>query len=158
MLKPLIAGITALSLSLATPVQAGGLDREEVGKLLIGLAAIAALNAALENRRDNRRNDQAAPVHDRDMRAPRVTPNHNDWAGLSRQTSRRVLPSACLQNIETRFGTQRMFGRRCLERNYDHASSLPERCAVQVYTNDGPRRGFDPFCLRDQGYRSDRRH
>ncbi len=156
MLKPLIAGIIALSLTLATPLQAGGLDRDDVGKLILGIAAIAALNAALENRREDRSTTQ---VRDRDMRAPRVSPNNaNRWSDLNRQTNRRVIPHACLRNIETRFGTQRMFGLRCLERNYNHVNSLPDRCAVRVYTNNGPRRGYDPLCLREQGYRSDRRH
>lgn len=160
MLKSLIAGITALSMTLAStmPAQANGLDREDVGKLLIGLAAVAVIGAAIENNND-RDDDRSTRVHDRTYRAPQVTPpRHNDWTSLNRHNSRWTLPYDCIRRVETRFGDIRMFGQRCLERNYRHVNSLPGRCAVRVYSNDGPRRGFDPLCLREEGYRSDRRH
>lgn len=160
MLKSLIAGVTALSLTLATavPAQANGVDREDVGKLLLGLAAVAVIGAAIEN--NNRDNDRTTRVHDRPHRAPHVNPpRSNHWSDLShRNNGRWVLPRDCLRRVETRFGDIRLFGQRCLERNYRHVDSLPRRCAVRVYSNNGPRRGFDPLCLREQGYRSDRRH
>ncbi len=154
MFKPLIAGLTALSLTFATvaPVQAEGFSREDAGKLLFGLVAIAALNAAIEN---NTRNDPpATQVHDR---APQANRNRgHDWGRLNRH-DRRDLPRECLRGIETRFGTQHMFEQSCLDRNYRQVDSLPARCAVRVYSSNGPRRGYDPLCLREQGYRSDRR-
>ncbi len=72
MYKLLAASITALSLTLATvtPVHAGGIDRDGVGKLLIGLAAIAALNVAIENNRG--RDDNATQAQSR------------SWADLNR--------------------------------------------------------------------------
>ncbi len=154
MFKHLIAGLTAASLILVTPAQAGGLDRDEVGKLVLGIAAIAALSAVL----DHRKKDNSTRVHDnrRHNPAPRSN-NSNRWSDLNQRTNSRVIPHDCMRRVETRFGTQRMFGRRCLERNYTFVNSLPERCAVRVYTDNGPRRGFDPLCLREQGYRSDRR-
>lgn len=155
MLKPLIAGITALSLTLATttPARANGFDREDVGKLLIGIAAIAALNAAVEsNRREDRAAEPAAPAQHR-------THRDNSWSDLSRDRQRDHarngnLPRECLRSVETRFGTQRLFARRCLERNYARVNRLPERCAVRIYTTNGPRSGFDPHCLREQGFRA----
>lgn len=154
MLKSLIAGVTALSLATATPATAQGLDRQDVGKLLIGLAAVAVIGAAIEENRDT----------------PESTPaqHSNGWGGIDRGNSwsglnsnnnnnRRVLPHDCIRQVETRFGTQRMFGRRCLERNYRHANGLPDRCAVRVFGANGPRNGYDPRCLRQQGYTTDRR-
>ena len=156
MFKPIIAGIAAMSFALAGPARANGLDREDVGKLLIGLAAIAVIGAAVEN--NNRQNERVTPTHDRhDRDWSNLQRGDNNWSNLSRRSDRRLLPHDCIRHIDTRFGTQRMFGRRCLQRNYRHFSSLPERCVVRVYTNDGPRRGYDPLCLREQGYRSDRR-
>lgn len=162
MFKPLLAGITAISLTLSstTPLQAQGLDRDDMGKLLIGLAAVAVIGAAIEENRDRDRSN-STPVHE--------TPQwgginrNNSWSDLNRQhqssqNSRRVLPHACLRTVETRFGSQRLFGKRCLERNYRHVNRLPDRCAVRLYTTDGPRSGYDPLCLREQGYRSDRRY
>ena len=158
MIKSLIAGIAAFSLATATPVAAQDLDRENLGKLLLGEAAVAVIGAAIQENAD--RND-SVEVHD-----------ENSWSGINRNNSwsdlrqdddwssirrhdRRVLPRECFRRVETRFGTQRMFGRRCLENNYRHVNRLPGRCAVRVYTDNGPRRGFDPLCLRQQGYRAD---
>jgi hypothetical protein len=155
MLKPMIAGVTALSLTLATasPLQAQGLDREDAGKLLFGLAAIAILGAALDSR------DRRGPEVETVSRG--IDPNRS-WSDLNRETrydnARYTLPGRCLRNVDTRFGSQRMFAQRCLERNYHDTNSLPARCAVRIYTDNGPRRGFDPHCLHEQGYRSDRRH
>ena len=153
MLKSLITGVTALSLATATPAAANGIDREDVGKLLIGLAAVAVVGAAIEN--GNSSND-ATVVHDNHWT------NRNggtNWGGLSsNNTNRRVLPSDCLRRVETRFGVQRMYAQRCLERNYRHVNSLPERCEVRVFGSDGPRNGFDPACLRERGFTSDRRN
>lgn len=69
-----------------------------------------------------------------------------------------LLPRQCLRNIETRFGNTRMFTQRCLNRNYRHVDTLPNRCAVRVYGTQGVRQGYDPLCLRQQGFRAARRH
>lgn len=155
MFKPIIAGITALSLTIASPAQAQNFDRDDAGKLVVGLLAIAALNAAIENRNDD--DSDARPVHhNRNHQAQ--SQRSNRWSNLNQQTNRpRAVPHSCLQSIETRFGSQNLFGQRCLERNYNQVDNLPSRCAVRVYTSNGPRRGYDPLCLREQGYRSDRR-
>ena len=157
MFKPLIAGLTALSLTIATvaPAQAQGLSRDDTGKLLIGLTALAVLGAAINN--NDRDKEPATQVHDRDQWSQQGRGNGHGWGNLNHQNNRRVLPGECLRGIETRFGTQRMFVQRCLERNYRQVNSLPARCAVRVYSNDGPRQGFDPLCLREEGYTSDRR-
>ncbi len=161
MFKPIVAGLTALSLTLAmaTPVTAQGLDREDVGKLLIGLAAVAVIGAAIEENRDRRSADRSTPAHDTTQR--NGINRNNNWSDLNHQNqshnARRTVPYECLRTVETRFGEQRLFGRRCLERNYRHVNRLPDRCAVQLYTSRGPVRGYDPLCLREQGYQSDRR-
>jgi len=157
MLKSLIAGVAALSLTLAsaTPMAAQGLDREDMGKLLIGLVAVAVIGAAIEENRDDKRTTQVH--HNRNNNWNGINRNNN-WSNLNNNNNnrRRALPRECLRRVETRFGTQRMFGQLCLERNYRQINSLPGRCAVRFYTDNGPRRGFDPQCLREQGYRSAR--
>lgn len=161
MFKPIIAGFTALSLTLATalPASAQGMDREDVGKLLIGLAAVAVIGAAIEENRDRRSDNTASQAHDRGQR--NGINRNNSWSELNRQnqvnTARRTVPHACLRTVETGFGAQRLFGQRCLERNYRHVNQLPNRCAVRLYTSNGPVRGYDPLCLREQGFQSDRR-
>lgn len=163
MFKSIIAGVTAISLTFAstTPLQAQNIDRNDVGKLIVGLAAIAVIGAAIDQNNDRDRSAaRTTPV--RDNRQWGDIDRTNRWSNPGRQqerarNNRRRLPRSCLRTVETRFGEQRLFGKRCLERNYQFVRTLPERCAVRLYTANGPRRGFDPFCLREQGYRSDRR-
>lgn len=147
MFKPLIAGITALSLTLstATPAQAKGLSEDDIGKILFGLAAIATIGALVENN-DNRREVQVTRTHRPDP-TPRTQQPHRQ-----RYVDRSILPRDCLRGYETRFGTHRMFGAQCLRNTYAYSQNLPRSCAVRIFTTDGPRRGFDPACLRGQGY------
>lgn len=159
MRKSLITGLTALSLTFAvvSPVHANGLDREDLGKIVFGLAALVALGAIVE---DGSSDDSVVQAHERTRRGYQSPQN---WSDLNRPRPRAQhrhadLPRNCLRAVDTRFGTIRMFGQRCLQRNYARAASLPSRCAVRVYTADGPRRGYDPQCLREQGYRVSRRH
>ncbi len=156
MLKTMIAGLAAASLVLVTPAQAARIDGDEIGKLVFGIAVVAAVNSILDNRRADQA--EATEVHHNRWQDPTPRRNNaNRWSDLNQRTNSRVIPHECMRRVETRFGIQRMFGRRCLERNYTFVNSLPDRCAVRVYTDHGPRRGFDPLCLREQGYRSDRR-
>lgn len=146
MMKQLGTLLLAASLTLthATPVRAGSLSENDVGKLLFGLVAAATLHAAINNRRDDRQPQIQIQTHQ-----PRETVN----VRTPRSETRR-LPRNCLRQIETRYGTQRMFTRNCLNRNFAAASALPRQCAVRVFSNRGPVRGFDPACLREAGYRA----
>jgi len=156
MMKSLVAGVTALSLTLAsaTTAHANGLDRDDVGKLLLGLLAVGVVGAAIENnqRREERQSQSRSSGSWADLNQPR--PRHDN----RRDDRRMTLPSDCLRTVETRFGNLRLFGERCLQRNYRFAASLPERCEVRVFSDNGPLNGYDPLCLREQGYRTNRRH
>lgn len=165
MFKTLTAGLMALTLTFtsATSAQAQGLSEEDVGKILFGLLATAAIANAVKNNRD----DRAAPVQ-RHV-TPRVeihrqpTKPRGEWRhqNQTRHSERRqdytVLPRTCLRTFDGRNGTQRMLVQRCLDRNYARAASLPDRCAVRVRTDRGTRHGYNPRCLRDMGYRISRR-
>lgn len=162
MFKTLTAGLMALTLSFTsvTPVYAENASREDVGKLIFGLLATAAIANAIKN---NQNNQQPEQVHiERHNPKPRVVMPERRNPAHERRPNRRedrrtTLPRECLNNFEGRFGTQRMLNRRCLLRNFPYVESLPQRCAVRVFTNNGPRNGFDPQCLRQQGFAISRR-
>jgi len=108
------AGVTAIALTLtsAAPVQARGLSEDDIGKILFGLVAAGVLSQALQNHQKPR---QAAPVpQNYTQRAP--APNTRSQSD-PRHRGVAILPRQCLQNVETRFGTHRIFARRCLQRN-----------------------------------------
>ncbi len=171
MFKIVIAGLMAASLTLtsANPVQAQGLTEDQIGKLLFGLVATAAI-ASIIDKKTNRPEPepQVAPHQSwpRGTTRPRQTerfprrhqqPQTSPWQHQPRETAQRhVLPAECFASYQTRFGTVRMFARRCMRDNYRHVRSLPRSCAVRAITDEGPRAGWDPKCLRDNGYRISR--
>ena len=148
MFKFVTAGVTAIALTLSSvPAQARGLSEDDIGKILFGLVAAGVLSTAINNN-NNRRTVQVAPQVTEQARPRRA----------QTQGRANILPRNCLTRVETRFGTHRMFGRRCLQRNDINLRSLPRDCAVRVRsTNGNTRRGFEPQCLREAGFRTQRR-
>ncbi len=139
MKKQLLAGLLSVSVALfgvsATPAMA---DRnDDLAKVILGIAAVAIIGSAIQN---NRGGAQPAPV-----------PNPHTIPARAR-----VLPSACLQDVRTRDGSTVILGVECLSRSYRYAHLLPESCEVDLRTR---RRewvtGFDPRCLRREGFRLD---
>lgn len=157
MFKTLIAGITALSLTIA-PVQvaAEGMSERQVGQLLFGLVAAGIIGKVIS---DSNRRDRAAPVPVQDRQRHVAPLRQQQPTGRNRQTqARNVVPSACLRSYDTQRGQQQIFGARCLERNFEYARHLPDQCLIRLRTYDGPQQGYTPGCLRDNGYRTDRRN
>lgn len=163
MFKSLTTTLAALSLVLAgaTPVAAQGSRDDDVGKLLFGLLAVTTLGVAINNAQERR--NRTTEVH---HRAPRVEPpryrDHDRNLFEAPRVQRRgavagrTLPRECLRRVETRYGDMRMFTRRCLTRNYIFHGDLPQQCSVRVFTDRGARRGYDPQCLREFGFRARR--
>ena len=128
--------VTTLAAS-AAPARAGG---DDLAKILAGVAAVAIIGKVVKDQRDEKREVS--------RRRPHVEPRP-----LPRRVQRRSLPRRCFRAVETRYGTARMFGKRCLQRHYRHVDSLPRACAQRIWTPNGVRRGFEPSCLRQHGYR-----
>jgi len=157
MKKTLTAGLTALSLILvpATPVHADS-RQDEINRTIISLLAIGAIGLAIKNNADNRSEAKNAatprqsvsPAHDRRQ--------STTWERRTRHAD--PLPGRCFRRVETGRGEyQAVYAGRCLERRYRDANTLPRQCAVRMGGADGRRTGYDAGCLRDFGYRSDRR-
>ncbi|MEO0633225.1 MAG: hypothetical protein AAFY52_03725 [Pseudomonadota bacterium] len=106
---------------------------------LLGLAVIGAVIA-------DKRKDKRVVVHPN----PPVRP-------LPPRVNRKLLPQQCLRSFQTNDGPRRVFGQRCLNRNYQYARSLPTRCHRQFWTDRGWRAGFGARCLRREGYQLARR-
>jgi hypothetical protein len=140
MTRSLIAAIAALSLALggvtATPARA---DNSELGRVLAGIALIAIIGAAINE--GNRPQAEPAPQPPYGYPPMRY----------------RALPTACIESFDTRYGEERLFMRRCLERNYRYAAWLPQECLTSVRTRHGYREGYEPRCLRRAGFRWDAR-
>ncbi len=148
MYKSLIAGITAISLTItaANPAQAQGLNEEQIGKIIFGLFATAAVASIINNQQE---------------KSERVEePARNTWQPRPRGERPRdqfAVPRRCLATFQTRTGSVRMFERGCMRENYRRVAQLPRSCAVRSVTRVGARGGWDPQCLRDEGYYISRR-
>lgn len=148
----LFAGLLCAALALgaftASPVKAGMSDEEVV----TGLLALLFLGVAIDNRRDRNEATRAQAARENAVRPAPDRPSR--WFEADR-----TLPAICLRTWETRLGdTIRIFGQRCLEREYRNSTALPADCYTHIRLANGQRRqGYLVRCLREHGYRVSRR-
>lgn len=155
MSRPFIAAVVAASLALsglsATTAQAGNRD---VARAIAGIAAVAIIAGALSDRDNNRNRGYVTRRYDP---APVINPRP-----LPRRAQRHALPRHCMIRAQSRYGQpRRVFGARCLNRNYRFTDSLPRACAVRIGGNSHRgnhrnanfgRTGYGVGCLRQHGY------
>lgn len=156
MRKTLTAGLTALSLILipAAPVHAA--DNDNLNRAILGLLAAGAIGLAINESKSN--SSSSVQVH--------RTPRHADQRrfGTERRTVRQrrhvdPLPSRCFRQVKLGNGrVQNVFTSRCLDRRYNDAAYLPSNCLTRIGGRGGNQRGYEANCLREHGYRSDRRN
>lgn len=164
-MKLLTTSITALALATAgvMPAQAGNND---LAKAIAGIAAIAIIAKAVDDRSDRRKAASATVGasrlgsveqtyrHDgRRIIDGRVRPYDNKGPKAGRGYKKQPLPQACLRVIETSRRDRLAYGSRCLDRNFRFASKLPRQCAVAVRTNRGVRTFYGARCLDRDGWR-----
>lgn len=155
MYRRFIATIAAASIAItalgAAPARA---DNKDLARALAAIAGIAIVGKIIHDKKKDKERAATrkypAPVYE----APRVRPRHVEPRPLPRQVrNNKLLPSQCFRSYDTRQGTVRMFGNRCLQNNFRHANRLPQHCKVRVKTHNGKRTGYQARCLRDAGYR-----
>lgn len=150
--KKFISAIAAISILItgvsASQAEAGQYDAERAIAAILGLAVIGAIIA--EDRKDDRR-DNAVTRHTPQIQA-RPLPRD-----VKRKASRRALPQKCLRSVETRRGSARYFGLRCMEKTFRHVGRLPQACERRIRTDRGVRYGWGARCLRQNGYTIARR-
>ncbi|MEL6888715.1 MAG: hypothetical protein AAFO86_08390 [Pseudomonadota bacterium] len=139
-----ISAIAALAIVVtgfsAAPARAGDDDAAAAIAALLGLAVIGAVIA--DKRKDKK---ERVVVH---PRRPKPLPP---------RVSRKLLPQQCLRSFHTDRGQRRVFGQRCLHRNYGFVNSLPRQCHREFYTDRGWRQGYGARCLNRHGYQLARR-
>ena len=119
-------------------------DSDDIAKFIAGAAILGIIGAAINDRRDDRRE------------RPHVDPKPHPKP-LPPRVRRYDLPAKCLTNIRVRGKDRRLLGMRCLNRNYDFVRKLPNRCYAELENRHKSRRGYRPGCLRKHGYRLVRR-
>lgn len=146
--KKFIATIAAAAIAVTglstAPARAGDDDAAAAIAAILGLAVIGAVIA--DKRKDKK---ERREVIQRPLPKP-VKP-------LPRRVSRKLLPQQCLRSFHTDRGQRRIFGQRCLHRNYGFVNSLPRQCHREFYTDRGWRQGYGARCLNRHGYQLARR-
>ena len=123
------AMIAVMSIGMTAAAPARAFDGEDLLGVIVGLAAIAAINGSLKD-------DDRGKAH-----------------RSYRQHRSRILPEACLRRVETRRGVRDVLGARCLERSGIRTARLPDRCERRIERRHGVRRVFGVRCLQKAGYR-----
>lgn len=131
----------ALSAALAlpaftAPARAG--NDEDIARFLAGVATLFVIGKAIEMHQDD--------AHDRKKKKKKKKRRKN--GDSSKPHLKRILPGQCLKNR----GGYRMMAAGCLKRNYGNTDHLPRACYTRIFTQDGPRKGYEPRCLRERGY------
>ena len=139
-----ISAVAALAIVVTgfsvAPARAGDDEAAAAIAALLGLAVIGAVIA--DKRKDKKERVVVHPKH------PKPLP---------RRVSRKLLPQQCLRSFHTDRGQRRIFGQRCLHRNYGFVNSLPRQCHREFYTDRGWRQGYGARCLNRHGYQLARR-
>lgn len=157
--RKFIATVAATSILItgfaAAPARA---NQDDLGRALAALLGVAIVGAVIHENKKNKKDKARAYVEPQHkIHKPIQKKRHVKPRPLPRRVSEHLLPGQCLRSFETRRGTARIFGERCLERNYGFTHRLPQHCERRVRTDRGFRVGFGARCLRRQGYELARR-
>lgn len=146
MLTPFSRSLVAAGLALA--VALGGLaatttearaDNDNLRTFLGAAAGLVILGSILENRHDNRRTYDHAPVtrHVAPGPAPR----------------RLLAPSACYHQFRGPNSLSlRGYNAHCMHSHAPRRAALPDRCLDRVFTYQGWRQVYDAQCLYRHGW------
>lgn len=149
----LAAAAIALTSMGAAPAQADDRDAARIAAALLGIAIVGKIiHDNKKDRKAAKRDKWVRPDTrpDRTHRPRGVKPRPLPPRVDRRNT--RLLPQNCFQSFETYEGPRHIFGRKCLQRNYRYADSLPARCQVNIRAGGKVRHGYGARCLRREGY------
>ena len=176
--RKFIATIAAAAVTItALGASSARADEDDVTRALAALLGIAVIGAIINDNDDHVGQQhvyQPRVYHPRPRNHPRVhqpRPRNHPRVHQPRpryqphvqprpvpdRVNTRLLPGQCLRSYQTRRGTYRGFGQRCLRNNYRYAHQLPNRCLLSLRTRNGDRNTYEARCLRNAGYRLARR-
>ena len=166
-----LAIVAALGIAVA-PAPAAA-DRDDVAKIILGLAVAGIVAKVIDDRKDRKRsaatqNTSRYPYYESfdDRRRNDTFDNRRRNRSIDGEFRRRgdqgrrnnrgfkqyALPNQCLRFLDTARGDRQVYGSRCLQRNYKFAKKLPRQCEIKVRTNRGVRTVYGRRCLARDGW------
>ena len=147
----MLAAAVAVSTMTAQPAMA---DRENLAKIVTGLAAIGIIGAAIATSKSDR--GHVTRGQPRYRSNGHVQPEYNNHyvKPAPKRVNRKALPRGCRVSAQTHYGLMRGYSKHCLNRNYNHVHSLPNDCAYKARGSQGyyDRVLYQGSCLRKYGY------
>ncbi len=156
--KKFIAGVVSIAVLItsvsANQAQASDYRTERALAAILGLAVVGAIIAEDKKKDRKRRKAEVARQQDiqRQTQAARQRAQQLRVRPLPQRVQRNLLPSQCLRRLDTPNGPRRIFGLRCMNRNFAQVRALPQNCERLVQTPRGARAGWSARCLRRSGY------
>lgn len=162
-----VSAATALSIALA-PAQANAApDGEDIARGLAGLLVLGIVAKAASDRNDRRTRSRTVTnnrnvyefdsIDNRNRRIIEGDLRRIDGPKRGRGYKKARLPDRCLRIVDTGRRDRLVYGSRCLNRSFKHASKLPDRCERLVRTRRGLRTVYAARCLARDGWRVARR-
>ncbi len=148
--RKFIALIVATAIAV-TGVSASQARAADTGDILGGLAAIAIIGAAVNHYNKEKRRDRPSRQYHHVYKEPKIV--HPHVRPVPKRVARYDLPHRCLRTIKGYGPNRQLLGPKCLKKHYKHANSLPNQCKVGFWNGKKVKRGYEPACLRQQGYR-----
>ncbi|MCK0171112.1 hypothetical protein MWU53_08585 [Aliiroseovarius sp. S1123] len=156
-MKLILSAAVAATLA-ASPVQArDATDRDDTAAIIAALLGLVTLGVLLSG------NDDEPSTPYGHVSRP-YKPTYPDRPHRPHRVSKyRSLPASCLREYRTQTGRKIMFSSNCLNKNFKYASGLPRTCKrnLVVKSRKGiyvTRRGYQPECLSERGYRATRHY
>lgn len=164
MSRKFIAAVLAISTTIAafSAAPARAASEEDIARLLAGAATVFIIGKAIQNARDDDRDDRKKAITQHRPRqqyynqqyynqksykpVPKVVPRN-----YGRHDRATALPAQCVRRIEGG-RVNRVVLDRCLQRNNFSSRSLPNACRMNVETRGGTARAYALPCLRNRGY------
>lgn len=159
-LTPFTLAIAAAFGIALTPAPAAA-DRNDIAKIIAGLAVAGIVAKAIDDRNDRKKVNSAKArqrINSFDERQNRAItgtlrrPGQQPHLRTHRGYKNYALPDQCLRVLNTNRGDRRVYASRCLQRNYAFANKLPRGCEIQVRTDRGTRTVYGRRCLSRDGW------
>lgn len=137
-------------------------DRDDLAKIIAGLAVAGIVAKVIDDRKDRKKANNSQVItqprynsfdnwHGSDVDGTLRRPGANN-SNANRGYKRYALPEQCVRILNTGRGDRRVYGARCLQKNYAFANKLPRGCEIRVRTNNRVRTVYGQRCLSRDGW------
>jgi hypothetical protein len=150
---PVLAASIALTGFSTAPARA---NNDDVAGFVAGLAALAIIGIAINESQSNQKEKARKKSKKKRQNAIAIRSKKANARLHAKKAHRKIVPAQCLRVLETRNGTRRGFGARCLNRFGKSTAALPQYCKSTIRSRGQVRTLYMARCLKNAGFRMSR--